>query len=422
MKGDVRFDKTTLPKGLRILTEKLEHVKSISLGVWVVTGSRDEKTGEEGISHCIEHMVFKGTRKRSARDIASALESLGGSLDAFTSKEVTCYYARFLDEHLSVAVDVLSDILQESLFDRDELEKEKGVIEEEIKSFHDSPEEVAFDLFFKAVFSSHPLSRPVLGEAKIVRKFTPDRLRSYLSDKYTSERVIVSATGRVHHKSLVDICRRSFNFPKGDTPGDLNASPDHNPRVEFKKRKDISQVHACIGCNTFAYSNPDRFPLLVLNAMLGGGMSSRLFQRLREEEGLVYSIISYPDLYRDSGIFGVYFASDPQNFPKSARIVLSEFERLIRDGFSKKEFTDAKSHLKGSLMISLESTSLRMMRLAKGAIYLNSYSTLDEVVQQIDKVSRDDVVRVASQFLPAGRQSLGVVGPLKKVSREELLP
>lgn len=422
MSMDGEFNKAVLSQRVRVLSEKMAQVRSVSLGVWIVTGSRDEARREGGISHVIEHMVFKGTRKRSSKDIAASLESLGGNLDAFTSKEVTCYYARFLDEHLPTAVGVLSDILQDSVFDPAELEKEKGVILEEIKSFQDSPDELALDLLFRAVFQDHPLSRPVLGAADTVKSFTRKKVKNYLSDRYTADRVIVAAAGNVDHRRLVDLCKKSFDFPVSNSTEEDLQLPDSSSHVELKKRKDISQVHACIGCRTFKYSHPDRYPLLVLNTILGGGMSSRLFQRLREEEGLVYSIFSYPDLYRDCGILGVYFASDPQNFPKSVRMVFTEFERLMKNGLTGEELKNAKSHLKGGLMISLESSSNRMMKIAKGEMYLQRYRTLDEIAREIEEVSSEDVLRVARSLLSPANQSLGVVGPLKgKVSLEDLL-
>ncbi len=423
MSKDGEFKKSVLSDGLRVLTEKMKQVRSVSLGVWIATGSRDERDGEGGLSHVIEHMVFKGTDKRTSKEIASSLESLGGSLDAFTSKEVTCYYARLLDEHLPIAVEVLSDILRGSLFDPAELEKEKGVILEEIKSFEDSPDELALDLLFKAVFRKHPLSRPVLGLARTVKGFSREDVKAYLTDRYTSDRMIVSAAGNVNHSALSDLCESCFDFPLSDSKLEDPELPESKSRFELRKRKDISQVHACIGCRTFEYGHADRYALLVLNTILGGGMSSRLFQKLREEEGLVYSVFSYPELYRDCGILGVYFASDPQNFPKSVRMVFSEFQRLTKDGLLGDELKDAKSHLKGGLMISLESTSNRMMRLAKGEIYLRRYSTLNEIVREIEGVEAEDVMRVAGALLSPESQSLGVVGPLKrKVDLKDLLP
>jgi predicted Zn-dependent peptidase len=411
---DERCSRSVLPDGLKVISERMDHVRSISLGVWIRAGSREEEEAESGISHMIEHMLFKGTPTRDARQIALALESLGGYLSAFTSEELTCFYARFLDEHLPVAVDVLSDILANSTIDEEELGREKRVIGEEIKRFEDSPDKYAHFLLSMALFDGHPLATPIMGTMESVAAFTrAGVLRSWRS-RYTHENVVIASSGNIDHDRLVDRISRSFRFFPSTPRSDLSPPADRAPCLEGASR-DISQVHLCLGTRTKGYPDPDRYPLMILNSIVGEGMSSRLFQRVREQMGLVYTIYSFFHLYRDTGQFGIYLATDPTQAKQAMQVVGAECRRLLEEGLDERELEDAKSQLKGGLVLTLESTSARMMRLAEMELFLETYVSLDETIAAIDAVTEEDVMRVAQQVLDTRNLSVGAVGPLDTV-------
>lgn len=424
----VKFDRDhqkveVLPNGVRLLTEKISHVRSISLGMWFLSGSRDENRKENGISHLIEHMLFKGTSHRSTEEIASSLESLGGHLDAFTTKEFTCYSARILDEHLPVAVDVLGDILQFSLLDPKELEKEKGVVFEEIKSFEDSPDEVSLELLTEAVFNGHPLSKSILGTRKSLSLLTRKKLIFRMHKNYIPSRTIIAAAGNVHHEKLSDLIQKTFPSRKKSKPylpkSSYSLSPI-TPRFRFRKKEDISQAHVSLGTPTIPYGHPDRFPLILLNNIIGGSMSSRLFQKVREERGLVYSIQSFPILYSDIGFWGIYFASDPKKYREALLHIYSELERIQKEGLRTGELSRAKAQAKGYLTLSLESTSQRMYRLAQSEIYRGESPSTDKTLKEIDRVRTEEVMRLASTLLSPSRMSISIVGPLTKPKWSEL--
>ena len=430
MKQNREFRKReVLPGGIRLLSERIPHVRSIALGVWYTTGSRDEARGEYGISHLIEHMVFKGTTNRSTEEIASSLESLGGHLDAFTTKESTCYTARVLDEHLPAAVDVLGDILQNSLFLSEELEKEKKVILEEMKSSEDSPDEVSFEVLTKAVFNGHPLSIPILGTRKSLRNVKRKKIQARIKKSYIPSRMVVAAAGNVHHQELSELIQKTFHLrhiPSSKFHAELDSAPNkshpesssgpipNSPRLRSRKRRDISQVHVSLGTATIPYGHPDRYALTLLNTIFGGSMSSRLFQKVREERGLVYAIHSFPVLYTDVGLWGIYFAADPKKYKEAAQIVFSEFKQLRREGLRKDELSNAKAQVKGNLTLSLESTSQRMYRLAQSEIYLGKFFSTDETLRKIDRVRPEEVMRLAETLLDPSQISISIVGPVSK--------
>ena len=391
-----------------MVTERIDHVRSVALGVWIDSGSRDETTGLNGISHLIEHMVFKGTKNRSAKEIALSLESLGGSLDGFTSKELTCYHARFLDEHLHIACDVLLDLLNNPVFDQDSLEKEKGVIAEEIKSYYDTPEDIVFDLLFRALFPDHPLSLNVLGKEGDVRRIHRKELADYMDAHYAQANTVVAAAGNVDHHELVKCLKKGFDFRPSRVRA--NSLPAGITPVVIEEKPQISQAHVAIGSRIFRYRDTRRYPLLVLNQILGSGMSSRLFQRLREDEGLVYTVSSFAELFSDTGLFGIYFAIDPKNVNRTFDNLKDEVSKVRRE-IPTQELLDAKSSLKGSIVISLESTTQRMMRLARGELYLSEYVSLDETLEQIDRVTGEAVQEILADLFVEGNQSIAIVSP-----------
>ncbi len=402
------YSRDTLPGGVRVVTEKINRVRSVALGIWIGSGSRDEKEGINGISHAIEHMLFKGTKTRSTKEIALSLEALGGSLDGFTSKELTCYHARFLDEHLATACDVLLDLLNNSVFDEDSLKKEKGVIQEEIKSCKDTPEDVVFDLLFKALFPEHPLSLNVLGNEEDVNRISRENLIQYMGENYTRDRTVVAAAGDVDHEELLRLLNDNFDF-RGSRKR-IPVSPNSIKPFIIEEKPRISQAHIVMGSRVFPYKDKRRYPLLVLNQILGSAMSSRLFQRLREKEGLVYAVSSFAELFFDTGLFGVYFAVDPKNAHRAMDSLRDEITKL-RQGIPEKEISDAKSGLKGSIVISLESTTSRMMRLARGELYLNEYISIDKTLQEIDKVDGDAMQDILADLFVEGNLSVAVVSP-----------
>jgi len=402
------YSRDTLPGGVRVVTERIDHVRSVALGVWIDSGSRDETTGLNGISHLIEHMVFKGTKNRSAKEIALSLESLGGSLDGFTSKELTCYHARFLDEHLHIACDVLLDLLNNPVFDQDSLEKEKGVIAEEIKSYYDTPEDIVFDLLFRALFPDHPLSLNVLGKEGDVRRIHRKELADYMDAHYAQANTVVAAAGNVDHHELVKCLKKGFDFRPSRVRA--NSLPAGITPVVIEEKPQISQAHVAIGSRIFRYRDTRRYPLLVLNQILGSGMSSRLFQRLREDEGLVYTVSSFAELFSDTGLFGIYFAIDPKNVNRTFDNLKDEVSKVRRE-IPTQELLDAKSSLKGSIVISLESTTQRMMRLARGELYLSEYVSLDETLEQIDRVTGEAVQEILADLFVEGNQSIAIVSP-----------
>lgn len=419
---DTIYNKTALKNGIRVITERISHVRSVSLGVFVTSGARDESKEENGISHMIEHMVFKGTEKRTAKDIAMSLESVGGHLDAFTSKEETCFFARVLDEHVPLAVDVISDIATRSLFAEKDLEKEKKVVLEEIKGVEDSPDDLVHDILGAALFDGHPLGQTVLGPPGNCKRWTSEKLKSFWMGHYLTPSVIVAAAGSVEHSDLVKLAGRAYEFPKGE-PGSKNGPlPETPPRSRIRRKK-ITQAHLTLGCRTFPFTDPRRFALLIFSTILGGGMSSRLFQTVREREGLAYAVFSYTDFFQDTGMFGIYLGVDPQKVLEALRLVLREVGTFPKEGISEQDLENAKQQIKGNMMLGLESTSNRMMRLARMEMTIGKYVTLDETLSEIDGVTREEVLAVAREFIDPRHLSLAAVGPLRegKIDLGELL-
>jgi predicted Zn-dependent peptidase len=407
------YAKTILDSKLTIVSEQIPSVRSVSIGAWIRTGSRNERIEQNGLSHFIEHMVFKGTANRTAEEIAQSLESVGGHLNAFTGKELTCYYARVLDEHVQLAVDVLADILLNSLFREEDIEKEKYVVFEEIKNLDDTPDELIHDLFSKSLFESHPLAWPILGPTENVRRFIADDVRSYMERQYTTENMIITAAGNIEHDRLVDLFNDRFRYSHFPSNNGGPAFSESSARIDIHPRE-IAQTHLCIGTRSFPYSQPQRFPLLILNTLLGGGMSSRLFQQIREKEGLAYAVFSFVDFFIDTGIFGAYVGADSSQMKRALSMILREFKCLASKPVSADELKRIKCQLKGNLMLGLESTSNRMIRLAKMEIYLDEYSSLDETLASIDQVTTDEVHAVAKELFDPQKYIITVLGPVRE--------
>lgn len=394
------YKKTRLPNGIRIVTESLPHVRSISVGVWIDVGSRDEDERNNGISHFIEHMVFKGTEKFSSQQIARSIESVGGYLNAFTTKEHTCYYARILDDHIEKALEVLSELVQHPQFDPKEIEKERGVILEELKNIEDDPDDLIHDYLDANVYYKHPLGFPIIGKEKNIRSFSRKQLQSYIEQHYIPQRIVVAAAGNVNHDAFVELVQKYFSLRDRKKPtGKRSLVSNRVNAKKFMYEKPITQAHICLGTIGYSVQSNHRYPLLVLNSLLGEGMSSRLFQNIRERYGFAYSVFSFANLLSDTGSFGMYIGTDNKHIDKSLSLMYRELEKLQEKPIGAAELKRTKAQLKGTTMLSLESMSNRMMRLGSGELYFGEYLSLDEILRSIDEVQIDDVSNVAHKLL-----------------------
>ena len=408
------YKKTVLRNGIRVVTEKIGYVRSVTIGVWMDVGSRDEGSDERGVSHLIEHMLFKGTKKRTAKEIASSLESVGGALNAFTGREYTCYFARVLDEHLKIAVDVLADILKNSLLNPTDLEREKTVIISEIKDLEDSPADLAHDRLMNNMWQGHPLGRSIMGDAESILRITRIKLIDFINRNYVSPCVVIAASGNLNHQGLLRMIQEKFRFnqtdvlPQGSKP---TLGADQNKVVINRK---TAQTHISLGIPVFPYKDRRRYAALILNNILGGGMSSRLFQSIREKLGLAYNVYTFLEFFEDTGVFGIYLGTHKKNTVRVIDLVLKEIKNVKKGSLSRQELSHAKYQLKGSLMLSLENTSNRMNRLAQQELLLNKYVDLDETINSINKVKGKEVVEVANDFFDSGKLSAVILGPVGK--------
>lgn len=397
---------------LRVVSEQMPWVRSATVGIWVNTGSMNESDDHAGVSHMLEHMVFKGTGKRNGLEIVQAIEGVGGHINAFTSKELTCFHAQVLDEHLDLALDVLSDLLISPRLAADDLEREKLVIAEEIRHYEDSPDDLIFDYFANTLYGSHPLARPIMGSVETVSSLNRDLLSAYLRQNYTRNRIVVAAAGNLDHEHLVAEIEKRLSVealpgpaPAGLTPPDFPA-----PRLERYPRS-VQGVHICRGVPGLKYSDERKFAGFLLSNILGGGMSSRLFQRVREKEALAYSVYAFLDSLRDTGVFGIYMGTDPERLDRAIEVLDEEYVRLLNDGIDGDELVRAKEQLKGNLMLGLEGTSGRMFRLARLEIYLGRFITLDETLALIDAVTQEEIMALAREFLDVERQYTAIIVP-----------
>jgi predicted Zn-dependent peptidase len=406
----VRFERTALDSGVTIVTERMAEVRSVSVGFWFDVGSRDEPDPLAGTSHFLEHLLFKGTPTRSAKDIADAFDAVGGDVNAFTGKEYTCYYARVLDDDMSMGMDVLSDMVRNSLLEPDEFESERKVILEEIAMHEDAPDELVHDLFFRSMWSGHPLGRPVLGYNETIGAVARDQVQAYWQDRYSGPNLVVAAAGSVDHADLVG--RVAALFDSGMGHKTLRSGPPPQPRlgVDVHKRP-TEQAHIVFGTEGLPRADEDRHALAVLDTVLGGGMSSRLFQEIREKRGLAYSVYSYRSLFADTGSLVVYAGTTPQNAETVIDIIRDEIAAITHEGITEAELMRAKGHVKGSLVLSGEDPGSRMNRLGRQQLTTGEILSIDELIAKFDALNMDDIRRVGERVLGTGRFRVTVVGP-----------
>jgi len=401
-----------LPNGLTLLTESMPNIRSVTLGVWLKQGSRHETEAENGISHFIEHLVFKGTERRSAQEIAKTIDRMGGGCDAFTSKEFTCFYARTLDEHVPVAFDLLSDIVLHPRFDPDLIEKERKVIFEEIKMVEDSPDELVYDLFTETIWKDHPLGRPIQGTVESVAALGAGKLGEFFRSSYTPGNVVISAAGNLDHDHLVDLAGSAFSALAPGNGVRPITPPGHRAAIVTREKPDLEQLHLCLGVPAYANDDPDRYVGFVLNTILGGAMSSRLFQKIREDRGLAYTVYSSISSFADTGFFAVYAATRPGGAGELIESICGELAEVKARDVDASELEGARDHIKGSLMLSLESSSSRMSNLARQHVYFGRQFELDEIIAGIDAVTGEAVRSLAGRLLDDRRVTMAVLGRL----------
>lgn len=405
------FNRSTLPNGVRVVTEQVPSVRSVSVGVWVHAGSRDESEREGGITHFIEHVVFKGTERRRGYQINQRMEGVGGYLNAFTAKEHTCFYARGLDSHLGRALDTCLDLVVRPSLPPREIEKEKDVVVEEIKMYEDNPEDHVYDHYEAVVYPDHPLGRPVIGTPESVRSFTRDDLAGYIGRHYVPNRLVVSVAGHVRHEAVVRKVERLLDgFERDPRPLHRLPANGYTPRDVVVERP-IQQAHLVVGTRAYGSRDPRRTVVSLLNTLLGGGMSSRLNQNIRERYGYCYSVYSFANMMADTGDFGVYIGVDASKVDRARTLVVREFEKMAETPVSQRMLERAKQQLKGSMMLGLESMSNRMMRLGRVELTFERYFTLDEVVEEIDAVTSEDVRAAAEDLFQPDRLSSVAVVP-----------
>ncbi len=410
-----------LDNGIRLVTESMSHVRSVSLGVWLSRGSRHETDEESGIAHFVEHMLFKGTATRTAEDIAQAVDSIGGQLDAFTAKEYASYYVKVLDEHVPIAVDILSDIVLRPAFHDVDIEREKKVILEEIKMVEDTPDDLVHEIFTQAFWEGHPLGRPILGTKDSVEALTQKGLRDYFRGAYAAENVIISAAGNLEHSQLRAALEQAFgSMPKAGLKQN-GGPPEVVPKVVIRN-KELEQSHVCLGTASYPQNHGDRYASYVMNTMFGGSMSSRLFQNIREKRGLAYSVFSGINAYRDAGYLTVYAGCANEAVGEVVDLVVEEMKLMKQAPVLDSELRRAKDHLKGSVMLSLENTSSRMSHLARQEIYFDRQFSLDETLEGIERVTPADVQRVAGELFSEGSLAATVLGQVNglQLPRERL--
>jgi len=404
--------KHVLPNGIRIVAEKIPHVRSVAMGIWVGTGSESETPNSNGISHFIEHMLFKGTKTRTARQLAEAFDEIGGHVNAFTSKEITCYYAKVLDQHFSISLEVLADMFFESVFAKNEIEKEKKVIIEEIRMVEDTPDDLVHDLLSEASMARHPLGFPVLGTVETVNGFTRDDLLRYKNQMYHPHRIVVSLAGNLPDDYLQQV-EHYFAHHQGQPLAETRETPVFTPQVKVKE-KPTEQTHLCLGMPGLSVKDSRIYTLVLLNNILGGNMSSRLFQEIREERGLAYSVFSYHSSHRDTGLFAIYAGTKHGQEDEVVACIREILDGLCREGLSPSELKKAKEQLKGSMMLGLESTNNRMSRLGRNELLLGRHWSLDEIIECVERITIDEVNELAREIFTQP-MSLALISPDGKV-------
>ena len=417
-----KIQKEVLPNGLVVITEPMEHVHSVSVGIWLRAGSRREPAELNGISHFIEHMVFKGTNRRSAEDIAREVDSVGGMLDAFTSKEMVCFNAKVLDEHLAKVFDVIADMVLEPKFAEDEIEREKLVILEEIRMTQDNPEDLVHELFTQNFWYPHALGKPILGTPETVGAFSRATLCSWFQERYSPQNMVITAAGRLSHAELLDLVAERFATRPAGNAWTPESVPVAAPHITLCTKHELEQVHLCMGVLSLPMTDRRRFGVSVLSNALGGGMSSRLFQNIRERKGLAYSIFSELNSYRDAGVLSVYAGTSLETLGQLVSCVLDEFRRMKDEPLPEEELRRVKDHLKGATLLALEGTGQRMTSLARYHIYFDRHYTARELIAMLEEVTAADVQRLAQEFFQSDRMAASVVGNLNgfQLTRDQL--
>lgn len=403
--------RSALPNGLRIVTESLEGVPSVTIGIWVESGSRFEPSHLGGISHFLEHLLFKGTERRSAAQIAEEMDAVGGVLNAFTGKEYTCYYARVLAEHAPLAMDLLADLFLHSQLDPDEIDRERSVVLQEISQSEDTPDDHIHDLFNEHYWPGHPLGRPVCGTSATVEGLGRQHFIDFLAQRYLPDRVIIAAAGAIGHDTVAAWAARDFSGLSGSASLVDGGPPAPRPGIAVTE-KPLEQVHLCLGVPGVAQGADDRYAAYLLNAILGGGMSSRLFQEIRERRGHAYAVYSFLSSYRDAGYLGIYVGTSAQWIDEVVSVIARELDGLAREGVRPEELARAKTQLKGNMLLGLETSDSRMSRVAKNEIYHQRDVSIAELAAGIDGVTRDDLVALASRFTRAEERALALLGDL----------
>ncbi|MGH7813079.1 MAG: M16 family metallopeptidase [Candidatus Binataceae bacterium] len=404
--------KTVIGNGVRVLTEAMPQVVSSSIGIWVENGSRYEEPAENGVSHFIEHLLFKGTKTRTAAQIAEEIDAVGGVLNAFTGKEYTCYYAKVLGKDLEMATDLLADIFLNSLFEPAEIDRERQVVLQEISQAEDTPDDFIHDLFALNFWKGHPLALPIFGSVETVNQIDRELLTTFMAERYRAGRVFIAAAGELDHGRLAAQCGRLFGGVAGDGKVEKISPPADRAAVVIEEKK-LEQAHICIGGPAISSTHPLRYAAYILNAALGGGMSSRLFQEVREKRGRVYSIYSFVSSFIDSGYFGIYAGTNPEWVDEVLEVTIAEIKKLAREGLAPAELDRNKSQLKGNMLLGMESTDSRMNRLARNEIYFRRDVPLDELAAEIDSVTNDQIAQLAASWFRPAKMAMVLLGDLK---------
>jgi len=412
--------KFKLKNGIRVVCERIPYVRSVSTGIWVRTGSRNENTDNNGISHFIEHMLFKGTRNRTAAQIAECIDNIGGQINAFTGKECTCFYTRTLDEHIETALDVLSDMFFNSLFDNKDIALEKKVILEEINMYEDSPEDLVHDMLSETVWLGTSIGQPILGTKSSLGNINRSMILDYMNERYTQSNTVIAIAGNYDEERLETLLEKYFGSREPrDVKGQEPQKAEFMPAIRVKE-KDTEQVHVCIGFEGIRTGDDDIYPLLAISNLLGGGMSSRLYQKIREEKGLVYSIYSYPTTYTDTGLFTIYAGMNPENLKIVASLIEEEIVNLKKHGMTRDELERTKEQMKGNYILGLESTGSRMNSIGKSEVLLGHIYTPDEILDKISSITMDDIDRMIVRIFGSGRKGVSVVGNIDAGQCEEI--
>ncbi len=409
------INRETLPNGLTVITEVMPQVRSVAVGVWVKSGSRVEPAVLNGISHFIEHMVFKGTERRTVEEIAREGDALGGHVDAFTSKELVCFNAKVLDEHLPRAFDILADLVQRPLFRDDDIERERNVVLEEIRMEEDNPDYLVHETFTQSFWRGHPMGRPILGTAETLAGFRHAALQEFFRDWYVPGEMLITAAGHLDPDRFVELVAEYFRTLPAGVNGHRDEAPESSAAITLRSKPELKQVHLCVGVPCYPLAHPRRYAATLLSTVLGGGMSSRLFQHIREREGLAYNVYADLQPYRDTGCLTVYAGTAPETAERTLQLVLEEFSRLKQEPVPAEELQRAKDNVKASLMFSLESTTSRMSNLARQEFYFGHFFTFDEILSAIDAVTAEEVQATAQDFFQPERLGVSAVGQVDQL-------